>query len=56
MLKIKAFLRSENGMETLEYAVIAALVGVVAVLVYTSGWDVALTGKLINAAQATTGS
>ena len=49
MQTIKNFLRDESGMETLEYALIAGLIAIVAVAVYTSGWDTALETRL-NAA------
>ncbi len=48
---IKNFLKDESGMETLEYAVIAGLVAIVAVAVYaTSGqWKTNLLQRLQNA-------
>jgi Flp pilus assembly pilin Flp len=49
MQTIKNFLRDESGMETLEYALIAGLIAIVAVFVYTSNWDDALENRL-NAA------
>lgn len=51
MNKIKSFLKDESGMETLEYAVIAGLVAVVAVLVYgsSSTWGNTLKNRLFNA-------
>lgn len=52
MQRIKNFLRDESGMETLEYAAIAGLIAVVAVFVYTSGWDVALSTRLNDATTA----
>lgn len=53
MNKIKKFLADESGMETLEYAVIAGLVAVVAVAVYaTSDWGATLTTRLLNATTA----
>lgn len=49
MQGIKNFLNDESGMETLEYAVIAGLIAVVAVLVYGGGWGTALRDRLIGA-------
>ena len=49
---IKNFLRDESGMETLEYALIAGLIAVVAVAVYTSGWGPALSTRLNDATTA----
>jgi Flp pilus assembly pilin Flp len=52
MKKIKNFLSDESGMETLEYAVIAGLIALVAVAIYaTSGaWKGTLQNRLENAA------
>ena len=52
MKTIKNFLMDESGMETLEYAVIAGLIALVAVAIYaTSGtWAGTLTNRLNNAA------
>jgi Flp pilus assembly pilin Flp len=49
---IKNFLKDESGMETLEYAVIAGLIALVAVAIYaTSGtWKTTLQNRLNNAA------
>lgn len=53
MNRIKAFFKDESGMETLEYALIAGLVAIVAVFVYqTSGWDAALSERLLGATEA----
>ena len=49
MEKIKSFLQDEAGMETMEYALIAGLVVVVALLVYGSGWGDALATRLQKA-------
>ena len=49
MQKIKNFINDESGMETLEYALIAGLIAVVAVAVYAGGWGDALLARL-NAA------
>ena len=52
MQRIKNFINDESGMETLEYAVIAGLIAVVAVLVYGSGWGTTLLGRLTAATTA----
>ncbi|MGI9167707.1 MAG: Flp family type IVb pilin [Pyrinomonadaceae bacterium] len=52
MNKIKNFFTDETGMETLEYALIAGLIAIVAVAVYTSGWDTALETRLNDATTA----
>ena len=52
MKTIKKFLRDESGMETLEYALIAGLIAVVAVAVYASDWGTTLTTRLQNATTA----
>ena len=56
MKTIKNFLRDESGIETLEYAVIGAIVAAVAVLIYGSGWGASVKATLINAASQSTGS
>ena len=54
MQRIKNFINDESGMETLEYAVIAGLIALVAVAVYsTSNWGANLTTRLINATNQT---
>jgi len=53
MSKIKSFFNDESGMETLEYALIAGLIVIVAVAVYGSGWGAALTTRLLNASNGT---
>jgi Flp pilus assembly pilin Flp len=52
MKRIKNFISDESGMETLEYAVIAGLIAVVAVLVYGGGWGANLVTRLTNATNA----
>ena len=47
---IKNFLHDESGIETMEYAIIAAIVAAVAVLIYGSGWGLAIKDKLTGAA------
>ena len=52
MQKIKNFFKDESGMETLEYAMIAGLIAVVAIFVYSSGagsWAEALRDRLTSA-------
>jgi Flp pilus assembly pilin Flp len=56
MTTIKRFLRDESGIETLEYAVIGAIVAAVAVLIYGSGWGQAVKTTLVNAASQGTGT
>lgn len=51
---IKQFLQDESGIETMEYAIIAAIVAAVAVLIYGSGWGAAVQQKLIDAANTDT--
>ena len=56
MTKIKNFFNDESGIETLEYAVIGAIVAAVAVLIYGSGWGTSVRATLVRAAsQSTTG-
>ena len=50
MNKIKNFLKDESGIETLEYAVIGAIVAAVAVLIYGAGWGQSVKNTLIKAA------
>ena len=50
MENIKNFLNDESGIETMEYAIIAAIVAAVAVLIYGSGWGGAVKNKLTSAA------
>jgi Flp pilus assembly pilin Flp len=51
---IKKFLRDESGIETLEYAVIGAIVAAVAFLIYGSGWGQSVKDTLIKAASQDT--
>ena len=50
MNRIKTFLADESGIETLEYAVIGAIVAAVAFLIYGSGWGASVRQTLVNAA------
>lgn len=56
MNKIKNFIRDESGIETLEYAVIGAIVCAVAVLIYGTGWGRDVKETLIRAASQSTGT
>lgn len=56
MNKIKGFLRDESGIETLEYAVIGAIVAAVAVLIYGTGWGQSVRTTLVRAASQSTGT
>jgi Flp pilus assembly pilin Flp len=49
MTKIKNFLNDESGMETLEYALIAGLIAIVAIFVYNSSWKTTLQNRLTAA-------
>ncbi len=51
---IKNFINDESGIETLEYAIIAAIVAAVAVLIYGSGWGQQVKDKLQDAAEVDT--
>ena len=52
MRTIKNFLNDESGMETLEYAVIAGLIALAAIVVYAGDWKSTLLNRL-NAASNT---
>jgi len=54
MKRIMNFINDESGMETLEYAVIAGLIAVVAVAVYATGgqWRTNLQTRLLGATNA----
>ena len=54
MKKIKNFIIDESGIETLEYAIIAAIIAAVAVLVYGSGWGQEIKDKLTDASEVDT--
>jgi len=54
MNTIKNFLNDESGIETLEYAIIAAIVAAVAVLVYGAGWGQQIKDKLTAASEVDT--
>jgi Flp pilus assembly pilin Flp len=48
--KIKKFLCDESGMEVLEYALVAAVVAAVALLIYGGGWG----GVVLNSLKTAT--
>jgi Flp pilus assembly pilin Flp len=54
MKTIKNFLKDESGIETLEYAIVAAIVAAVALLIYGSGWGGSVQNTLKNAAAQST--
>ncbi|HEV8429621.1 MAG TPA: Flp family type IVb pilin [Pyrinomonadaceae bacterium] len=49
MKRIMTFINDESGMETLEYALIAGLIAIVAIFVYNSGWKTTLQNRLTTA-------
>jgi Flp pilus assembly pilin Flp len=54
MTKIKNFIKDESGIETLEYAIVAAIIAAVALLIYGAGWGGSVQNTLKNAAKAST--
>jgi Flp pilus assembly pilin Flp len=54
MKSIKNFIKDESGIETLEYAIVAAIVAAVALLIYGSGWGGSVQNTLKNAAASST--
>lgn len=56
MNMFKNFLKDESGIETLEYAVIGAIVCAVAVLIYGTGWGASVRATLVRAASQSTGA
>ena len=56
MTKIMNFFKDESGIETLEYAVIGAIVAAVAVLIYGTGWGQSVRTTLVRAASQSTGT
>jgi len=54
MEKIMNFFKDESGLETLEYAVVGAIVAAVALLIYGSGWGGSVQNTLKNAAKSST--
>jgi|GEM_PF-570585 len=51
---IKNFINDESGIETIEYAIVAAIVAAVALLIYGSGWGQSVRNTLQNAAAKST--
>lgn len=49
MNHLKNLLKDESGMETLEYALIAGLIAIVAIFVYNSSWKTSLFDRLTAA-------
>lgn len=54
MQTLKNFWNNEDGIETLEYAVIGAIVVAVALLIYGAGWGQEVQDTLVNAASPDT--
>jgi Flp pilus assembly pilin Flp len=54
MKSIMNFIKDESGIETLEYAVVGAIVAAVALLIYGSGWGGSVQNTLKNAAASST--
>ena len=54
MQTLKNFWNNEEGIETLEYAVIGAIVVAVALLIYGSGWGTEVQSTLKEAANPDT--
>ena len=54
MEAIKNFIKDESGLETIEYAIVAAIVAAVALLIYGSGWGGSVQNTLKNAAAQST--
>ncbi|HEX7773470.1 MAG TPA: DUF4244 domain-containing protein [Pyrinomonadaceae bacterium] len=54
MTKIKNFIKDESGIETIEYAIVAAIVAAVALLIYGAGWGGSVQNTLKNAAAKST--
>ena len=54
MKTIKAFWNNEQGIETLEYAAIGAIVVAVALIIYGSGWGTEVQNTLKTAADPDT--
>jgi Flp pilus assembly pilin Flp len=54
MEKIMSFINDESGIETIEYAIVAAIVAAVALLIYGTGWGGSVQNTLKNAAAKST--
>jgi Flp pilus assembly pilin Flp len=54
MKAVKNFIKDESGLETIEYAIVAAIVAAVALLIYGAGWGGSVQNTLKNASTQTT--
>ena len=54
MKAVKNFIKDESGLETIEYAIVAAIVAAVALLIYGTGWGGSVQNTLKNAAAKST--
>ena len=54
MQTIKNFIKDESGIETIEYAIVAAIVAAIALLIYGSGWGGSVQNTMKNAAAQST--
>jgi len=54
MKNIMRFINDESGIETLEYAIVAAIIAAVALLIYGAGWGGSVQNTLKNAAAQST--
>jgi len=54
MQTIKNFIKDESGIETIEYAIVAAIVAAVALLIYGSGWGQSVKNTLNDASSKST--
>ena len=54
MENIMRFINDESGIETLEYAIVAAIIAAVALLIYGAGWGGSVQNTLKDAAKAST--
>ena len=54
MKEIMQFINDESGIETLEYAIVAAIIAAVALLIYGAGWGGSVQNTLKNAASSST--
>jgi Flp pilus assembly pilin Flp len=54
MKHIIRFVKDESGIETLEYAIVAAIIAAVALLIYGAGWGGSVQNTLKNAAASST--
>ena len=54
MKAVKNFIKDESGLETIEYAIVAAIVAAVALLIYGVGWGGSVQNTLKDASSAST--